>query len=331
MPAVSTSRRPGGLRRGESWRYPLAYIRSSRRARQFDPKPAPRSVRGFHPRAAAHALGALAHDRKPEARAGIGLDAVQPLEDPEDALLILRGDADSVVLDAQAYAVLVAFAAHMDARLDVRSDELDRVREQIDDHLHECRAVREPNGQRLGDRDMRAAAPSVVGDLSQRIVNGGVERHWRYHDALAAEPAIREQIKDEPIHVLGRSADMFGIFFAYLVEPIAEVLQQRLAKPAHHAQRRAQVVRDRIGERLHLLVGLAELGGALGDPVLELRLRLSEFRVDSLLLGDIAGDFQDSARCPVFVALKRPAAHDIDDGPRTLLMAELAFPASLRE
>ncbi len=47
------------------------------------------------------------------------------------------------------------------------------------------------------------------------------------------------------------------------------VLEQDVGEPVDGAQRGAQVVADRVGERLELLVGLLERPGALGDPLLE--------------------------------------------------------------
>ena len=46
-----------------------------------------------------------------------------------------------------------------------------------------------------------------------------------------------------------------------------------MAEPGDRAQRGAQVVRDRVAERLELLVGRLELGRALADPLLELRVQ----------------------------------------------------------
>src|ERR1044071_9106649 len=54
------------------------------------------------------------------------------------------------------------------------------------------------------------------------------------------------------------------------VERLRVVLEQDLAEPGDPAQRRAQVVRDRVAERLELLVRALELLVALLGPALEL-------------------------------------------------------------
>ena len=63
-----------------------------------------------------------------------------------------------------------------------------------------------------------------------------------------------------------------------VVELVAVVLEQRLAEAVDAAQRRAQVVGDRIAERLELLVGGLQLGRALDDPLLELGVEPPDLR-----------------------------------------------------
>ena len=65
---------------------------------------------------------------------------------------------------------------------------------------------------------------------------------------------------------------------------VAVVLEQRLAEAVDAAQRRAQVVRDRVAERLQLLVGRFELGGALAHALLELRVEPPDFLLGLLEL-----------------------------------------------
>src|SRR5205823_2807122 len=69
------------------------------RLREIDPESAAAARRRLHAHPPAHALDAFAHDRQPDARAGVVLRRVEPLEHPEDPLVMLRRDPDAVVLD----------------------------------------------------------------------------------------------------------------------------------------------------------------------------------------------------------------------------------------
>jgi len=74
---------------------------------------------------------------------------------------------------------------------------------------------------------------------------------------------------------------------ALIVEAVAVVVEQDLAEAVEGAQRRAQVVRDRVGERLQLFVGGVELGGACPDALLQLQVeqRESALRFPARLFG----------------------------------------------
>ena len=68
-----------------------------------------------------------------------------------------------------------------------------------------------------------------------------------------------------------------------LVQLLGVVRQQHRAEAVHRSQRRAQVVRDRVHERLQLLVCCAQLLSPLRDPLLELGIERAD-----LLLGLLA-------------------------------------------
>src|SRR5207302_2574018 len=89
------------------------------------------------------------------------------------------------------------------------------------------------------------------------------------------------------------------------------VLEQRLAEATNTAQRRAQVVRDRVGERLELSVGGGQLGGALHHPPLEVCVELPDLLVGLLTLGDVL-EGHDSADDAAFVANRRTYVLDLE-------------------
>ena len=60
----------------------------------------------------------------------------------------------------------------------------------------------------------------------------------------------------------------------------AAIVAQHLHVRMDQAQRRAQVVRDRIRERLQLAIGDFQLGRALGDAALEIVIQDAHFVLD---------------------------------------------------
>ena len=71
---------------------------------------------------------------------------------------------------------------------------------------------------------------------------------------LPRQPRQLQQVVDEPSHALRGVADAGEVVLAGLVEALAPVLAQRLSEAVDAAQRRAQVVRHGIAERLELAV-----------------------------------------------------------------------------
>ena len=81
----------------------------------------------------------------------------------------------------------------------------------------------------------------------------------------ARDPRQRQEVVDQLGHPLRRVADPGQVAPALDVEPVAVVLGQRLAEPVDRAQRGAQVVGDRVAERLQLLGGMAAVGDVVCD------------------------------------------------------------------
>src|SRR5918992_302554 len=92
------------------------------------------------PDASAVALDHLLADRKPNAGTRVFALVVQPLEHHEDALEVLRLDADAVV----AHRKLVAFAPVLDRDVNARHvlrAELERIADEVLEHLRELDLV----------------------------------------------------------------------------------------------------------------------------------------------------------------------------------------------
>ena len=109
----------------------------------------------------------------------------------------------------------------------------------------------------------------------------------------ASDGGEHEEVVDELVHLPSGILDALHKVPAFRTELVAEILEERGAEALDAAQGRAQVVGNRIVERLELLVGCLQLGGALGDAgareyVAEVRQRLAGTDEDQLLLGRIA-------------------------------------------
>src|SRR5579884_527116 len=119
-------------------------LRAGRRltTRQGEIKRATLARLGLGPDAAAVALDDLAADGQADAGAGVLLLRVQPLEDDEDALQVLRVDADAVVTNPEQPLAAPRRAAGAD--VDHRpggAAELQRVADQVLEQLHQLRRV----------------------------------------------------------------------------------------------------------------------------------------------------------------------------------------------
>ena len=105
---------------------------------------------------------------------------------------------------------------------------------------------------------------------------------------VPVEPGELEESVHQPGHVVGRSLDAAQVASAGVVQRLAVVLQQDLAEPIERAERRAQVVGDRVGERLELAVRRLELRRPLGDAALEVGGQTHDLALRALLLRHVA-------------------------------------------
>ncbi len=89
-------------------------------------------------------------------------------------------------------------------------------------------------------------------------------------EVLAGQAGEPQQPIDEHIHRPARVGDAVEVAERLGAEHGAALLDHLGAEAVDRAQRRAQVVRHRVGEGLELLVGRAQLAGALEHALLEL-------------------------------------------------------------
>ena len=88
--------------------------------------------------------------------------------------------------------------------------------------------------------------------------------HVDGHELHVLTPDTREaeQVVDQRRHALGRLAHPPQMLDVFLGEPGRPIFEDHRAEAVDRPQRRTQVVRDRVGEGLELLVRRLQLGGA---------------------------------------------------------------------
>ena len=110
-------------------------------------------------------------------------------------------------------------------------------------------------------RDLDADAPSRL--VARELLDAGRasadEIDAMARDRRAADPRELEQRIDQIRHPRRRGEHAPEVIARPVVELVAELLEERVGERADRAQRRPQIVRDRVAERLELAVGLGEL------------------------------------------------------------------------
>ena len=103
------------------------------------------------------------------------------------------------------------------------------------------------------------------------------------------------------------------IVLAFRVEFVRVILEQRLAETIDVAQRRAQIVRDRIREGFKFFVGSLKLRGAIGHAVLEFFIETPNLVFCLLALSDVVVDLENGFWLSVLVAMQNPVTgnHDL--------------------
>ena len=207
------------------------------------------------------------HDRQPHPGPVELILAVQALKHLEQFLAVARVEAGAVVAHPVHVFRALGPAANVDARVLPLCAVLERIGDQVDPHLPQQRPVavgrRQPGKlhARIGERR---------GQLHDDLARESAHVERRAHDRPPADLRELQQVVDQPAHPGGLGAHHAEQAAALGVENVRVVLLDHLRVAIHRAQRRAQVVRNRIAEGLELLVDRFELRGALAHPRFEL-------------------------------------------------------------
>jgi hypothetical protein len=155
----------------------------------------------LHGGLASHPLHALANDGEPDARAGILLLLVKPLEDAEDAVVVARIDADAVVLDPELHAGAAALGPDSDRGATPGATNFAALESRWERTW--TSASRWPRMSGSGSSTLTSACFEAI-----RSSGGGgprrrrTQRHALQREVLAADPAVVQQPEDELVHAV---------------------------------------------------------------------------------------------------------------------------------
>ena len=224
-------------------------------------------------------------EREAEAGALALLDArLGLLELLEDPLVILGGDARAGVGDRDPHLAVECAARHVDGP--ARRRELHGVREQVEDHLSDPAlvAVDDVDVRNRRQRDLDAVLRRPLAHHHDAALERLPQRERRdlELDLPGLDLGEVEDVVDQRQQVVGRGQDVVEVLRLLLVDVAEQPLAQHLREADDRVQRRPQLVRH-VGEELRLvparrleltalLVELAERGGELPGPLLDLLL-----------------------------------------------------------
>ncbi len=169
--------------------------------------------------------------------------------------------------------------------------ELPRVAQQVlegDLHKRPVSTSRQAGRDLEVDFPVRPVALKLLGDLRAQLA----EVQTLVLHLGAGQAGELEQIVDEATHALGAGPNAVDVVFARIVQLVAIVLEESLGEPVDPAQRRSQIVRDRVGECLELLVGCGELDRSVVHQLIEVLLLFPEFPLDVSALDDLANQLR---------------------------------------
>jgi hypothetical protein len=175
---------------------------------------------------------------------------VQPLEDHEDAISVLRVDPDPAVAEREQPERLVPADRDHDPRR-LSAAELQRVAEQVLEHRDEQRQLGQDQRQVAG-LDGGAGVLDLLGQVGPRLGQGRVAGHQGRLAVGAADPAVGEQVVDQRLHALGAVHGELDVLVGPGVELAGVTPLEQLGEARHLAQRLLQVVRSDVGELLEL-------------------------------------------------------------------------------
>ena len=206
---------------------------------------------------------------------------MQALEHTEQLVHVLHVEAGAVVPDHERPPAVRFGRAELDPRPRLLGGVFPAVAQQIlerDAQQGRIGASLEPRGDHEFHSPGRIRALQLGDDLPRHAAH--VHNLGAHLDA--SDPCEFQQIVDQGRHALAGGAHAAQRILSRLVQLGGVVFQQYLAEPIDAAQRGAEVVGHRVGERVELLVGGEQLGRIASQRLVTFR-ELVGPRLDALL------------------------------------------------
>src|SRR5207249_11712040 len=102
------------------------------------------------------------------------------------------------------------------------------------------------------DDELRASLGVALLEVRGDAAGEGAQVYAGYVHLVSGDAGQVEQVIDQRGHALARGAHAREVVLAGNVQPLGVVFQQRLTEAVDAAQRRPQVVGDRVGKRIQL-------------------------------------------------------------------------------
>src|SRR3989442_1223882 len=237
----------------------------------------------FGPDAPAVPVHDALYGRKPDSGAGVLGRGMQALKRAEKLVGVGHVEARPVVADEKGRAPAILQCTDFDAGFRRPRGELPSVSDEVlEGGTQQMRVAL--GAHPVPDRDFHRAAGLALLQLTRHLLRDLAQVHRPTLERPARHARQLEQILYQLGHVLRRGAYSRQVALGIAGKVLREIVDQRLAEPVDRAQRRAQVVGHRIGERLELPVGHLQLRGALVHPVLELRVEAQDLALGAAAL-----------------------------------------------
>ncbi len=209
---------------------------------------------------------------------------MQPLEDPEQFIVIAHVKSDAIVFDKIKVLVSLVPAPHLDGGVFLKFGELDGIGQQIHQYLLQQGRVAEGRGRsfRFSWRWRRGNCAWI----SWKAAALSAARSTRvFPELMAPQPGKGQQVFDELGHVTGISADDLQQPQGLVVQLVSVFQQQHFGKAVNGPD---GALRSWILSRksLQFFVGRLQLGGALSHAPLQLVIELFDLRFGLLALHD---------------------------------------------
>jgi hypothetical protein len=193
------------------------------------------------------------HDGQPDAGAGESRSVCRRWNMPNSAAGVAHVEAGAVVLDEDLHRAVSGAAADLDQRPLAPGRILEGIADQVLQHLAQQDRVALDHRQR---RHLETGRRVGLAQLSCHVARQVVEVDGPRRQRDPGGARVVEQVVDQLAHAVAAMLDALEHVAGLLAQALVLVLVEQAGEAVDGAQRRAQVVGDRVGEALQLAVGL---------------------------------------------------------------------------